>query len=219
VKFALGLMAVLLGAPDAGLLPAFKWDLGLPVESVVDVPDVTIVDGIPVKFRQVVVRGTYDDVLRAVLINFEKGGLYVQPVEEQLKVKNHDTLTGLDYARGISYTVMAKPVDEKRVSLILGEANVGAREKLKKLQRQDFAPIFPGSSEPVMSTGEGFRTMAYETKAAAAEVRAFYDEQLKTAGFKKTGETAWQRGGEELRVVVKVSGGRTAVVVSQRVAP
>jgi hypothetical protein len=211
------------GSPDAGtLLPAlapFKWDLGLPVESVVDVPDVTVVDNIPVKFRQVVVRGVYSDVLRAVVGNFEKAGLYIQSADQQAKVAGQDTLTALDYTRYISYTVMAKPLDDKRVSLILGEANIGAREALKKLGRRDFAPIFPGATEPLMSTGEGFRTMTYDTKAGAAEVRAFYDAQLKGAGFKKTSETAWQRGAEELRVVVQTRGGATTVMVSQRAAP
>jgi hypothetical protein len=210
------------GGLDAGPMlpprPLFVWDIP-NVESVIEVPDLVWIDTIPVKLKQVIVKGKMEDVLRGIYDSFVRAGLYVQDPRKQPTLSHHEQLTGLDPVRFISYTVMAQPVDDKRVNLILGEANVGFGAAMAKKPRDQFAPAYPGATGLVTSTSEGLRTMTYSAPGTEAQVRDFYAKELPRAGYKLVEGGVFRGAADELRIQVKTEAGKSTVLVSQRPLP
>ncbi len=202
------------GSVDA---PPFRWEIRNVLSSV-EMPGAVEADGIPVKLEQLVVRGKVADVLGEVLDSFRRQGLYVQPLDQQLTLTAHEQVTALDPARFISYSALARQVDGETCSLILGEANVGAGASRLALGT-DFAPRFPGGSEPTRTHGEGLDTLSYEVRAPEAEVVKFYDETLGAAGYQQPQPNVFQREREEIRLRTRRTQGITSVLLSRRPPP
>lgn len=210
-------------AADAGeeaqQLP-FRWEVQNLVEEI-DIPDVIMADGIPVKLKQVVVKGKLEDVMRGFVDSFLRQKLYVQPPDQQQVLSAHAQLTGLDTDRFISYSVLAQQASPELCSVVLGEANVGLGVALKSANAdaQNFAPLFPGATDVVRTQSEGMRSITFAAPGTVAEVKAFYDEVLGKAGYKQSKPGRFRKNQEELNVVVASQKGVTSVLLSSRPLP
>ncbi len=203
-------------SPDAGVLP-FKWDVP-PIVAEVDIPGITWSAGVPVKMHAVVVKGRVEDLMRHFVESFSRQGLYVLPPHE-VPASPYPSVTGHDPDARISYTVIFQPSSQKGlVTLVLGEANVGAVDA-RQAQGPDFAPLYPGARSVVRTNVEGLNTVAYVAPASELEVTTFYKESLSKAGFKPEGQNAWRKGNEVIRIQMQRLDGQLNVMLSRSIAP
>src|SRR5690606_33966047 len=88
-------------------------------------------------------------------------------------------LTGLDGTRLFAYTVIFKANPDGTTTLILGESDLGRRQKTRRF----FAPLPPDARSPTQTQAEGMRTLVYTTAERREEVLGFYRQALGAAGL------------------------------------
>jgi hypothetical protein len=203
------------GVPDAGMpeAPRFAWPR-LQVLAQAESRDIVEAGGIPVALRAVHVKEHVRDLVQRFADAFRDGGLYVPPGKEQAQYANNAVmLTALDPRKGITYTVVMMPQADGTTTLYLGEAN----HALARPPRAsgDFAPMPPGATGALRVNAEGSRTLTFEAPLTESQVRAFYDDALAKAGWKRGDEAGlYARPGAELRLTLQSGGpGRTSVVM------
>jgi hypothetical protein len=189
----------------------FRWPEVDGIVGVVDVPPVTS-QGTPTLLRAVKVKRSTAALMPIFRDAFVKAGLWVP---RPPKLIREPTLTALDPLQRRSYTVVFQPNPDGTTTLILGEANHAVRIAADGA----LAPLFPGAANVFRSAHEGGRLEAYEARATASEVRAFYAEVLPKLGWQPDGDEGYRRGKDEeltLSVVKASSSGLTRVSVFSR---
>jgi hypothetical protein len=156
--------------------------------------------GVGVRAKAVRSTAAPREVLAAISKSFRKAGLFIPPPEEQFELQTAPQLTGYDAAAKRSYTAIFKP-DGKGTVVILGTADLKAREK-----PEGALPRFPGGVDAVESAGEGGRVLSYRVSASADDVRRFYGDVLKAAGWAWREEPRrWELGRRAMTVETQSS--------------
>jgi len=194
------------------LPPPFRWDVPGAVEQI-EIPGTQVALGIPMRLHAVRstwrVEALYDHFMKSFL----DAKLYVPPHSDINMPLRDPNLTGLDPFRQLSYTVILQVNPDRTVTCIMGEANLGQREK----QKVPFAPLHPTGKEPFVATVEGLRSLSYLASAQPSDILRFYSEELPRAGFQeiepqkfRKGNVLWwiraERDGPATRVMVVDSG-------------
>lgn len=196
------------GAADRPRLPPFVWDLP-EVVGMIDMPGEQVAMGTPVKLRAVHSRSSLSEAYAHVMRAFERGGLYVAPPGTLNIPLSDPVLTGLDGTRLMAYTVIFKANPDGTTTLILGESNLGRRQKTQRF----FAPLPPGARSPLQTQVEGMRTLGYATSESPEEVVDFYRRTLGEAGFEEIEPRLFRKGPSLWKVRASREEGRTQVTV------
>jgi hypothetical protein len=194
--------------------PTFKWDVP-GIIATVQMPGIVEVDGVPVKTHAVVVKGDFASLVRHFLDSFIAQGLYVAPMDEQPQPPKGAQLTGFDPFSEISYTVMFQGNPDKTITLILGEANIGARRPASV----DGIPLLPGAQNVQQTRSEDLRTVSFSTARPLDAGVKEYLLQLERAGFQQKSPGEFRRGREELRLVAAAKDGTAHFLLSLPTLP
>jgi len=191
-------------SPDAGMYrparPAFRWEFPT-VLSEVEVPEVFETNGIPNRFRALVLALPFERAYVHFRESFTRQGLYVAPPHEQLQMApGQVSLTGLDPEAEVTYTVIFTPYDDGTTGAIVGEAWFKGRELSAK---NPFVPVMAGGEGLVTQQLESGRSVAYSIRATPAAVMSFYGQVLRDRGYTQQNDGAWTRGSSAIRVVVE----------------
>ncbi|MBM4379518.1 MAG: hypothetical protein FJ086_09500 [Deltaproteobacteria bacterium] len=194
------------GAADAGMYrparPAFRWEFPT-VLSEVEVPEVFETNGIPTRFRALVLALPFERAYVHFRESFTRQGLYVAPPKEQLQMApGQVSLTGLDPEGEVTYTVIFTPYDDGTTGAIVGEAWFKGRELAAS---NPFVPVMSGGEGLVTQQLETGRTVAYTVRATQAAVMTFYGQVLRDRGYTQQKDGAWTRGTSAIRVVADES--------------
>lgn len=196
--------------PDAGplALPALPFTWEFPPNTVHEVPidGTTLVNGIPVRLRYLLVKGSPEGIGRHFLESFKKQGLYVAP--RQLITK---LLTGVDPQAVITYSVVIQPNTAELTTVILGES--------RPLDRKAVVaglPVPAGAGEPVPVQFEGNTVLSFRLAQAPAELQTFYARELPLRGWRPGAPGEWLKGDERLTVSVRGDAKDATVVLEVR---
>jgi len=190
------------------LLPRFVWDLP-EVIGVIDMPGEQVAMGTPVKLRAVHSRSSLSEAYEYMMRAFERGGLYVAPPGTLNIPLSDPVLTGLDGTRLFAYTVIFKANPDGTTTLILGESDLGRRQKTQRF----FAPLPPDARSPMQTQVEGMRTLVYTTAERPEQVLGFYRQALGAAGFEEIEPRLFRKGQTLWKVRASREDGRTQVTV------
>jgi hypothetical protein len=178
----------------------FRWEFP-PILSEVDVPGEFETNGIPSRFRALVVRMPFGETYRFFNASFVRQGLYVAPERQQLEMGDEQmSLTGYDAERQISYTVILTYHDDRTTGVIMGEAYFKGRAFTAQ---NPFLPVMAGAEGLVVQRLETGRTLSFKINASAAEVTTFYEQIFKDRGYKKEADGTWSGPGSALHMVVE----------------
>jgi hypothetical protein len=218
--------------PDAGSLeaegpykppPPFRWNLSNIVREA-PIDGVQMVNDVPVRLHSVVVKGRVEAVLQEIYNGFLKAGLYIERPENQDQFFRQTQLTALDTERAISYTAMVDGLADGTCVVVLGEANIGESTRVGLLRKNanapeatDFAPLMPTALTPTRVNIEGMRTLGFSVVASSeADVRKFYQEQLKKRGYLEAPGDLFQRKQEEIQLSMQRDKERLNVLLTLR---
>lgn len=193
--------------------PGFQWEIPGLVSDV-EIPGQIESGGVPVRLRAVIVKGNADQIADAILASFERQGLYVPTSKSFGEGLSEWQVTGFDPKTQVSYSVLFRPHSNGTLTLLLGEAKVGALLH-KRGAPADFAPTFPGAKGVMRTNLEGLQLIGFTAKAEDKEVHAFYRQTLGSVGFEETGEGEFRRGGDLIRVQLTRQLGEVFVMVSK----
>ena len=182
--------------------PMFRWEFP-KVLSEVEVPEEFETNGIPNRFRTVVVALNGEQAYQFFNESFVRQGLYVAPPKNQMEMgPGQVALTGYDPDRKISYTVFLTPYDDGTTHVIVGEAYFAGREFTAQ---NPFVPLVAGGEGLVTQNLESGRSVAYKVKSTPVEVTTFYSQIFRDRGYEKQPDGTWTRGPSTLHLVVKPS--------------
>lgn len=206
---------VVASAPAKGSAPApvdpLQWEVPGQV-SVVEVPATMDVGGIPVRFRVVTSKEKVEFLLRHFAQAFSDAGFYIERKQKQLAPQPH--LTALNTQTFTSYTVILTPQAGGLTEVVVGEARLSARRP----SSPPTLPVFPGAKDVLQSDFEGAQTLGYTVQAPAADVKAWYQEQLSKAGYREEEPRVFRRKEQEVRVEVTPHAGSLHVLLFLRTA-
>jgi hypothetical protein len=208
---------------DAGLPPPFQWKLS-NVLNEIDIDGLQMANDVPVKLHGVVVKGRGADVMTELIAHFERSGLFMVPPDQQQQLTRQVQVTALDSTRAISYTAILDPRPDGTCMVMLGEANLGLASRTalaRKEQNQQltyFAPLMPNATAPFRSDVERMHTVSYSVTATEAEVKKFYQEQLKQRGYTEPEANLFRKNDEEIEVTTKRGKSGVDVLLIQRPA-
>jgi hypothetical protein len=182
--------------------PMFRWDLP-KVLSEVDVPEEFETNGIPNRFRALVVALPPEQAYAHFYESFVRQGLYVAPLAEQLDMEpGQASLTGYDPEREISYTVFLTAYDNGTTGVIMGEAFFKGRAMVAG---NPFVPVMAGAEDVVTQNLESGRSLSFRVQSNEAEVRAFYARVFGEKGYTQDKDGTWTRGRSVLHVLTEPS--------------
>ncbi|KFE72290.1 hypothetical protein [Hyalangium minutum] len=180
--------------------------------SVVEVPAKMDVGGIPVRFRVVTSKEKVEFLLRHFGQAFADAGFYIERKQQRLAPQPH--LTALNTRTLTSYTVILTPQAGGLTEVVVGEARLGARRPTAPPS----VPVYPGAKNLLQADFEGAQTLGYEVQAPAAEVKAWYQEQLSRAGYRAEEPFVFRKKAQEVRVEVTPHAGSLHVLLFLRTA-
>jgi hypothetical protein len=201
----------------ADAAPRFQWP-SVAVEDHIDLPDVVEVNGVPVKMRVIVVRQSGEKLLQTYATAFEKAGLWINT--RPRVVLEEPSLTALDTAHLVSYSVIFRPLDDNRTEVILGEANVGVLHR-----PGDTGLALPKDATKVFRLRQEMADIvSFQTPRGPAEALAERTVSLKSVGFRRSDhpleKDIFVRGSESLHLHVQRRDAATHVLmVLHRRAP
>jgi len=211
----LALELVLAGAPAGARAPPpadpLQWEVPGQV-SVVEVPAQMDVGGIPVRFRVVTSREKVERLLQHFAQAFADAGFYLERHQKRLAAQPH--LTALNTRTLTSYTLILEPHAGGTTEVVIGEARLSASRPAST----PTLPVFPGAKDVLQSDFEGAQTLGYQVEAKAAEVKAWYQEQLSRAGYREEEPLLFRRKEQEVRVDVTPHAGGLHVFLFLRTA-
>ncbi len=196
--------------------PPFRWQLKNVIDEI-EMPGLQESNGIPVKMHQVRIKGNLRDVVEDAVDQFEKQGLYMEPVTKQPQLTAETQVTALDPYRFISYTVLIKPHKPSGTcEVILAEANIalGAEQQARLKASGDFAPLHPSARNVLRGSAAELRTLSYATLVSEADVRKWYGDEMKKRGY-EVGESTFTRGNEKIRMTLRKKDGELTVLLMQ----
>jgi hypothetical protein len=181
------------------------------------VPGVTWSNGVPTRMHIVVSGWNAQDLEAYLLAAYEKAGLYVPPMKDQLDFMQELIVTGLDVDTKISYTTILQTNLDGTTTCILATANLTER----RTPTGDPAPLFPGAKNVVRSDTESAQLIQYEAPGAKVDdVLKYYRDTLSRSGFQETSRLVFQRNDEQFQVIANPDkAGKTQVVVTRRLNP
>lgn len=205
---ACGLLAM---TPDGGptaLRTKFKFDVPGALDEV-DVPGMMKSSGVPLRIRAVRSKLKLPELVDHFTAAFEKEGLFIPPPGQISAPGPH--VTGYDAEKGIAYSALFQTNLDRTITVVLSESYLHARRA-----PAPFAPVFPGSGEPLDAQTEGARSLQYTTSAHTKEIEAFYREVMAKAGCREVEPLAFACQGKLNRVWVRERPQKpTSVVVQQ----
>jgi hypothetical protein len=180
----------------------FRWEFPT-VLSEVDVPGEFETNGIPNRFRALVVALSGDQAYRFFNESFVKQGLYVAPQRHQMEMaEGQFALTGYDAERQVTYTVFLTPYDDGTTGVIAGEAFFKGRSFSPGAP---FVPVMAEAEGVVLQNLEVGRSMVFRVKSTVLEATAFYAEVFRERGYEDQGNGTWVSGRSVLHLVVSPS--------------
>lgn len=194
------------GAVSTASLP-FVWEL--PEKTVHEVPidGTTLVAGIPVRLRYLLVKGSAEDIGRHFLASFIRQGLYVAPRQDVTRL-----LTGVDPGSVVTYSVVLQPNTEGHTTVILGEAKPIDRKK----GASPALPVPPSVQGAIPVQHEGTTVLSFRASESVETVTAFYARELTQQGYRPVSAKTWARPGEQLDVTISAEGATSRVLLEQR---
>lgn len=196
---------------DAGMArPAlpFTWELPHDVVHEVPIDGTTRVDGVPVRLRYLLVKGTPEEIGRHFLQSFKKQGLYIAP--RQLITR---LLTGVDPEAIITYSVVLQPNEAGHTTVILGESR-----PLDRKAESAGLPLPPGAGSVPPVQFEGHTVLSFKVSSSVEAVQRFYAQELPLKGWRPGAEREWLSESGRLLVTVRPEGKGTQVVLELRAA-
>ena len=196
---------------DGGLpmaLPGlpFVWELPPKTEHEIPIDGTTLVDGIPVRLRQLVVLGTPEQIGKHFLESFLRQGLYIAPRQAIDRL-----LTGVDPQSVVTYSVVLQANQAGRTTVILGES----RPLERKGSAADALPVVPQAKGAIPVQFEGYVLLSYLVSVSEAEARAFYVRELAARGYQAREAGVWIRATDRLELTLSAQGAQTKVVLRQ----
>lgn len=196
--------------------PMFRWEFP-EILSEVNVPEEFETNGIPNRFRALVVALPVEAAYGFFRDTFLRQKLYVAPPHHQMTMADDQrALTGYDPERQISYTVFLTPYRDGTTSVIMGEAFFKGRQFAPG---NPFVPVFAGAEGLVTQNLEAARSLAYRVKGNPVEVITFYTQVFRDRGYEKQQDGTWTRDASVLQLLVQPSGsaaGELEVAVVER---
>lgn len=210
---ALLLVLALASAPDAGAPRTFSWDVP-EVVAVVPVGNGLEVGGLPLKIFAVRSRWGLDELIIHYAKRFADAGFYLPMGRMRpLPGLKLPRVVALDVESKVSYLVYGWPEADGTTTLILGAADLGARQA----KAQGAFPVFPGATKVTTFRLEIAEATSFTVKATEAEVIDFYRSVLPPGGWKEREPGVFVRGGRVLRVLARPEkSGRLGVVVLEQ---
>ncbi|WIG94424.1 hypothetical protein [Myxococcus sp. SDU36] len=187
--------------------PAFRWDIP-GVTAWVESPGLQVTDGVPMHLQLARSSWQMDPLIQHMVDRFRAAGLFISSSPEALNSPIAEPmLTALDTQTLTAYTVIFQKNQDNTVTLILGTSDVSKYTPAGSLQLE-WAPVMAGAEQVTRSNLEGSQMAMYAVKATAAEVREFYQVELRRAGFAEDPEQpgVFQRGTEQLTVRTQPEG-------------
>jgi hypothetical protein len=186
----------------------FVWEL--PPKTVQEIPidGTTRVGGIPVRLRQLIVRGKPEEIGRHFLESFLRQGLYIAPRQAIDRL-----LTGVDPQSIVTYSVVLQVNDKDHTTVILGESRPLDRQRVEGL------PVLPQSKGAIPVQFEGHLLLTYLAPVSEADARAFYVKELAARGYQAREPGVWTKPGDRVEVTLSQDSGQTKVVVRQTRLP
>jgi hypothetical protein len=210
---ALLLVLALASAPDAGAPRTFSWDVP-EVVAVVPVGNGLEVGGLPLKIFAVRSKWGLDELIIHYAKRFADAGFYLPMGRMRpLPGLKLPRVVALDVESKVSYLVYGWPEADGTTTLILGAADLGARQA----KAQGAFPVFPGATKVTTFRLEIAEATSFTVKATEAEVIDFYRSVLPPGGWKEREPGVFVRGGRVLRVLARPEkSGRLGVVVLEQ---
>jgi len=196
---ALLLVLALASAPDAGAPRTFSWDVP-EVVAVVPVGNGLEVGGLPLKIFAVRSRWGLDELIIHYAKRFADAGFYLPMGRMRpLPGLKLPRVVALDVESKVSYLVYGWPEADGTTTLILGAADLGARQA----KAQGAFPVFPGATKVTTFRLEIAEATSFTAKATEAEVIDFYRSVLPPGGWKEREPGVFVRGGRVVRVLAR----------------
>lgn len=193
--------------------PPFSWSIPRVVE---DAPVEGGMQslGVPVRAHAVRSEERMDVLYEHIVRSFRAAQLYVPPPPYQFHFGDAVSVTAIDDERMISYTAIFQPNPDGTTTLILGEADLAARNPAPE---EGGVPAMPGARGVLRSLTEGAQTLTYSVGATREEVLGYYREVLPSFGFTESEPGAFVRGTARVTVMTTPEGkGRQSVVVLEQ---
>jgi hypothetical protein len=209
------LLALALSAAPT-LREPFTWPMPDVLESI-DLPGVSMANGVPVKLHILRTRRPAAEMLQRYATAFDRAGFYIPPRQKRRLAEPH--LTALDTVALISHTVILKPEPDGSTTCILGEANLRSAQGAAQARK---APLLmPGAADVVQVQQEGSALLSFEVRADAEAVRRHYRERLVREGWQASDrpgeEDVFSRAEQVLQLVLREkAGGVSSVLIVQR---
>ena len=208
------LLALCLGsAPDAGAPGTFAWDVP-EVVAVVPVGKGLEVGGLPLKIYAVRSKWGLDELIVHYAKRFADAGFYLPMGRMRpLPGLKLPRVVALDVESKVSYLVYGWPEADGTTTLMLGAADLGARQA----KAQGRFPAFPGATGVTTFRLEIAEATSFTVKATEAEVIDFYRSVLPPGGWKEREPGVFVQGGRAVRVMARPEKtGRLGVVVLEQ---
>ena len=179
--------------PLAVLAGGFSWDVPEPIEATA-VPGAVDAMGIPVTLRAAVSRMHLDEIEDYYLRAFVKGGLYVPPAKDQVRMSRYPQLTAIDPETKLAYTVILQPNKDGSTTVLMATSDVSNYPNA--VAPDDFAPLFPGAEHVSRVHDEGHESILFTSNRAPKEIEDYYQKTLATDGYqpKKDGLLVGPKG-------------------------
>jgi len=208
--------------PDGGrkMSPPFRWALKNVVQNI-EMPGMQESQGIPVKLHAVRVKNNLRGVLEEVVDEFQKQGLYIQPIDQQPQFTAETAVTAVDTDRFISYSAIIRCEPKLGIcTVVLGEANIGLAAALKQLNRsrEMFVPLPPTAKGVTRSSTEGMESLAFSVSSSEAELKKWYATELPKVGYQpvKGKEDRYTRGTDLVQLTTRRHEGEVVGLVIKR---
>lgn len=203
------LVVTLLAAGAGAAAEPRTWDVPDAFEAV-DVPGRTVVGGVPVAMHAVRSRQDAVSLQRHFRAEFKRAGLWLGPMTQ---LTRHLQVTGLDVDTLVAYSVFLQSNPDRTTTVILSETFIGEQAAQGELT---FAPVMPAARSVMVARTEGVLLGTYRVKASAAEVRGFYAETMRKAGWSLAAPDRFERGAELVQLTAVAKGGECVVTLSYR---
>ncbi|HVG60716.1 MAG TPA: hypothetical protein VNA24_19315 [Hyalangium sp.] len=201
-------------APEPTPRPPFRWDVpGLIAW--VDSAGTQISDGVPLSLQLARSKLSVQTLLQHFVDSFEKAGFFIPPGNEQLQVFREPQITALDTAKLIAYTVIFQENPDGTVTLILGTSNLSQYKPGQTLSLT-WAPLPPGAKQLMHTQMEAGESAAFTVTSSKEQVKAFYEEAMKKAGFEQQEPGVFRRRGEVITIYIQQQAGEIAVSLTRR---
>jgi hypothetical protein len=201
-------------APEPPPRTPFRWEVpGLIAW--VESAGTQISDGVPLTLQMARSKLSVETLLQHFVKSFEKAGFFIPPDEEQIQAFREPQITALDTEKLIAYTVVFQENPDGTVTLILGTSNL-SQYKPGQAMSLSWAPLPPGSKQLMHTQMEAAQSAAFTVASSKEQVKAFYDAEMKMAGFEQQEPGVFRRGGEVITVYIQQQGGEIAVSLTRR---